>query len=189
MKNRMSCIELAKFGVSRFNYNPNTGQLFRFSRKGHNEVTTLRNGYYCFSVDGFVYEAHRIIMAMLGYDIEGKQIDHINGVRNDNRISNLRVVTEKDNQKNKKLHSSNSSGFNGVHWCRNRNKWVSQIKINGAVKFLGRYDSLIDAVAVRVKANADQNFHELHGKPVFNEQGKIAKGKHYKAPDLARFVK
>lgn len=189
MKSRMSCIELAKLGVSRFTYNPSTGQLFRFSRKGHNEITTLRNGYYCFSVDGAVYEAHRMIMSMLGYDIEGKQIDHINGIRNDNRMSNLRVVIEKDNQKNKKLHSSNTSGFNGVHWDLNRRKWVSQIKINGKLKFLGRYESLIDAVASRIRANLLYGFHILHGKPVFDENGKITKGKNYTPPQLEQFIK
>lgn len=66
---------------------------------------------------------HRHIMGATS----GKQIDHINGNRLDNRRSNLRFCSQKDNMANSRKPSTNTSGYKGVSWDKQRNKWVAYI--------------------------------------------------------------
>ena len=74
-------------------------------------------------------------------------IDHINGIRTDNRLPNLQIVTHRENtstcfRKNRKTFTSN---YVGVHWNPKLNKWVSQIMVNGERKHLGVFISEIEA--------------------------------------------
>lgn len=121
-------------------------------------------GYIQLRFDGRNYLAHRVIWEMHHGQIpEGMEIDHINHIIDDNRIENLRIVNRHENNKNKSLQSNNSSGFNGVRWCRKANKWRAEIKVNGKSKHLGFFHSFSDAVAERVKANEENCHHENHG--------------------------
>lgn len=72
-------------------------------------------------------------------------IDHINGVKTDNRIENLRVGTRASGNHNKGVNRLNSSGFRGVSWDSDRRKWAAQIKIDGKNKRLGRFKDVEDA--------------------------------------------
>ena len=54
-----------------------------------------------------------------------KQVDHINGERQDNRLKNLRWVTHSENQKNKCKQKNNLSGILGVHYDKYRNRWTA----------------------------------------------------------------
>lgn len=75
--------------------------------------------------------AHRIIWEMFNGAIpEGKEIDHINGVKSDNRIENLRLCDRHINCKNAAKRRDNSSGVTGVSKTYN-GKWVVQIQYNG----------------------------------------------------------
>ena len=82
------------------------------------------------------YKAHRVIWKMV-YGSDPHYIDHINGDRTDNRISNLRSVTKAQNNRNKRLRSDNKSGVTGVHWYNPRNKWRVDVRYNGKTKHIG----------------------------------------------------
>lgn len=76
------------------------------------------------------YLSHRIIYRMMtGLDPGINQIDHINGVRHDNRWSNLRLVTVNENQQNVGLQKNNTSGFKGVSWHKKRQCWHGRISV------------------------------------------------------------
>lgn len=113
---------------------------------------------------------HRIVWEMHNGPIpDGMEIDHINHVPGDDRIENLRMVTRRQNNQNKKLNERNTSGYVGVSWNKKTNKWRAMIGIrgeDGKRKTLYVYygDSFDDAVSARKKAEAEHSFHENHGK-------------------------
>lgn len=86
---------------------------------------------------------HRIFLhhAIIGYPLNGCVVDHKNGNSLDNRRSNLRITTQRENMQNQKCHriGKKSSRFIGVYWDKNRQKWNSMISINGKRKCLGRF--------------------------------------------------
>jgi len=84
---------------------------------------------------------------------EGLQTDHINGDGLDNRKSNLRVVTCRQNLQNR--HTTQSSIYQGVNWDKRYKKWNSSISINGERKYLGHFDVEADAYAAYLKALED----------------------------------
>lgn len=122
--------------------------------------------------DGYIYLrfnehrllAHRVAWAMTYSDWPENHIDHINGIRTDNRISNLRDVSRQENNRNASLRSDNASGVVGVSWDKARMKWVARIKSGDAYKFLGYFDSKDDAVAARKAADQLHGYHQNHGK-------------------------
>jgi len=86
---------------------------------------------------------HREIMN-LQHD-NNLEVDHINGDTLDNRKSNLRICIHKDNLRNRKIQSNNTSGFNGVSFTKRENKWRSYIVIDQKQKSLGSFDSKEEA--------------------------------------------
>ncbi|UGC97755.1 HNH endonuclease [Pantoea phage PdC23] len=120
------------------------------------------DGYRKVMIDGVSKREHRIIWEMFFGDIpEGMEIDHINGVRNDNRIENLRVVSKTCNQLNRNKMSNNSSGITGVSFDRTKNRWKSQFR----KKQLGSFTSFIEACESRIVAEVSSGLcTERHGK-------------------------
>jgi hypothetical protein len=72
----------------------------------------------------------------------GQRVDHINQDRLDNRRENLRLVTNAQNQQNKKRPSHNQSGYKGVCWHKGVGKWHARIVVNGQRVHLGYYRDL-----------------------------------------------
>jgi len=72
---------------------------------------------------------------------ENMHTDHINGDPLDNQKSNLRVCTNKENMKNRKLNSNSSTGYKGVHLHTKLKKWVARIGVDGKRIHLGVYDT------------------------------------------------
>ena len=91
---------------------------------------------------------HRFIMNCPEYMV----VDHINHNPLDNRKCNLRVCTQDDNMKNQKKRINNTSGYTGVYWHKNTNKWIARITVNKKHIYLGCYDNLEEAIEVRKKA-------------------------------------
>ncbi|MDW6181640.1 HNH endonuclease [Escherichia coli] len=89
----------------------------------------------------------------------------MNGVRSDNRLSNLRLVTHQQNAQNQKRKITNSSGVTGVYFNKERCKWIANICVDGRTKYLGIFASIIDAIAERKRAEKELGFHENHGRP------------------------
>jgi len=165
-------------------YEPDTGRLFWRERARdtcHSENSWLRwntlysgaeaftsidgNGYKHGRVLGSKHKAHRIIWLMQTGRFPEEQIDHINGVRADNRLENLRAVTNAENQKNKSLQRDNSSGSNGVSWSKTRNRWMAYININGRMKNLGRFKTIEEAIQARSEASKLHGYSLSHGRP------------------------
>lgn len=112
------------------------------------------NGYLCGTLLWKRHFAHRIIWAMTHGDWP-ETVDHINGNRADNRISNLRRASRKENNRNCAAHSDNSSGLKGVSWDAARGKWRAQICHDGLNRTLGRFDRKEDALTAYVGASRD----------------------------------
>jgi hypothetical protein len=105
---------------------------------GHN---TCR-GYLAFSVDSHPFLAHRLAWLYVHGEWPAGQIDHINGVKTDNRLANLRVVTPMMNMQNwRKPPKRNKSGLLGVSSDKHGKKWRAQISANGKRVNLGVFDT------------------------------------------------
>lgn len=106
--------------------------------KAKSEVGFLRpDGYWSYFNGKKEIKIHRIIMIMFGHDIDGLDVDHINGDRGDNRIQNLRVVNRIANTQNQKIKKTNTSGKTGVRLKTNPDRWVARWTFNGKQKELG----------------------------------------------------
>ena len=126
--------------------------------------TKHHSGYYQTQINKKLYMVHRLIWIMHYGDIpEAMEIDHINHVRDDNTLSNLRLVTKQENRRNQKLTSRNTSGQIGVYFINRLNKWGSQIKVDGEVIWLGSHSNKDDAIAARKSAEVKYKFHKNHG--------------------------
>lgn len=126
--------------------------------------TRNRAGYVVFAFKGKQYRAHRVIWEMQNGPIpEGMEIDHINHVRDDNTLENLRVVSRRENLKNQSMQLNNSSGHTGVRYDKKRGKWKVSIKNIGKLEHVGYFDELPGAISARKKAEEELGFHENHG--------------------------
>ena len=100
-----------------------------------------------------------VAMAFLNYKPNGKQdfvIDHKNGVRTDNRLENLQIVTQRENVQN--YHKS-KKGKIGADWHPQTKKWRSEIHINGFNIYLGLFEEKKDALKAYEIANQEiENF-------------------------------
>jgi len=135
----------------------------RYSNKQAGNVN--KTGYLRVGVFDVKYWAHRIIWLLVHGEIP-KNIDHINGVRSDNRLDNLRSVTHKENHKNQVIPRSNTSGAMGVSWHKRDKKWYARIKVNGKEKYLGLFSDKNEAIKARKQADIDYGFHENHGREI-----------------------
>lgn len=116
-----------------------------------------RDGYYAGSVLGRIIRAHRVIFAIVNGHWPKHQVDHVNGIRSDNTSKNLRAATCSENARNKTACASNSSGFKGVHFCKDTGRWRAVLRINGRTKYLGRFYSAEEAA--RIYADAAERYH------------------------------
>ena len=92
------------------------------------------------------FKVHKLVaMAFLNHTPCGYKlvVDHINDNSLDNRIENLQVVSQRDNAF--KTQGKYTSKYKGVFWNKERNKWQTNIYINGKTKHLGRFDSEYEA--------------------------------------------
>lgn len=125
---------------------------------------TDAKGYLRASVDGESYLLHRVAWLMHYGAHPSDQVDHINGVKSDNRIFNLRCVHNTENSRNRSRRHDNKSGHIGVSWHKDTGKWVAQIGVNGRVRHLGLFTIKEDAIAARKAAEARHGFHPNHGR-------------------------
>jgi hypothetical protein len=112
---------------------------------------TNKTGYVTIGLCKKVYKAHRLAWLYTYGSWPDGLIDHINGVKSDNRLSNLRVVNETGNSENvRKPNKRNKSGFMGVIWYQN--KWRANITVNKKTKWLGDYATPEEAHAAYLGA-------------------------------------
>ena len=140
-----------------FRYEHETGNVYwiaegkgRIKKKAAG--TVVKAGYIGIMIDGKRYYAHRIAWALHHGKHPIDQLDHINGIKTDNRIVNLRQASNLQNGKNIKTKRNNTSGHSGVVFCKQTGKWRVMIKVNSKSIHFGRYENLYDAVAIRKKS-------------------------------------
>lgn len=105
------------------------------------------HGYRYVHVKHVNYAAHRLAW-LFTYGEWPDYIDHINGVRHDNRICNLRSVTSTENlQAHRKARTDSTSGLLGACYRNDNGKWQARIQCNGKQKSLGQFDSPEEAHA------------------------------------------
>jgi len=128
------------------------------------EAGTLHTrGYISVNVLGVRTFAHRVVRAM--FDDEWPvEVDHLNGIKDDNRPCNLRAVTHAENMRNVGRPRNNTSGRTGVTWSKARQKWVAQIKVGGRTRYLGIRRDFANAVALREAAEVQYGFTDRHGR-------------------------
>ncbi|MBL4767868.1 MAG: HNH endonuclease [Rhodobacteraceae bacterium] len=181
-------LPLSKLLRTLLNYHPDTGYLFwrartpdmftkgkyptesscawwnsKFANK-HAFKSVNWNGYYFGGIFGHSYQAHRIIFALVSGECPAGEIDHINGVKKDNRIANLRMVTHAENMRNQRLPTDNNSGRIGVSWHKCSGAWRAQISDRSQKIHLGTFHDINDAAAARAVAEAKYGYHKNHGR-------------------------
>ena len=107
------------------------------------------------------YRVHRIVYELFNGSIDKDlEIDHINGVKTDNRIENLRLATRRENSRNRAKSKKNTSGIVGVWKCSKTNKWRAGIKIQGKQINLGSFKNKDEAIEARSTAEK-QNYGQF----------------------------
>lgn len=152
-----------------FRYEPETGTIFwkknyrkSFIGKPAGNISTDK--YRVITYQGKTYKAHRLAFYLVNGAWPSGPIDHINGVKDDNRWQNLREVTAQENQQNRKLNKNNKSGALGVSWINRDQKWLSAISIKGKKITLGLFVDYYEAVAARKEAEKKYGYHDNHGR-------------------------
>jgi hypothetical protein len=117
-----------------------------------------QRGYTVIGVLGERVHAHRLAWFFVRGQWPAQQLDHINGDKQDNRIENLREVSDLENKHNiRKAQSNNRSGFLGVAPTANKKRWVATITTNRRQQYLGTFDDPAQAHAAYLAAKRDQH--------------------------------
>jgi len=110
------------------------------------------NGYREIEINNKAYKAHRLAWLYVYGEMPKNLVDHIDGNRSNNKISNLREATYQENSENYKTPKTNKSGVKNVSWYKSLNKWVVSISIRKTKKTVGYYDDLELAELVAIEA-------------------------------------
>lgn len=120
-------------------------------RQGDLAGHICKRGYRIIRMFGRNYKAHRVAWLLVQGEWPSADIDHINGIRHDNRIQNLRDVARVINQQNYRVATPRSkSGLLGTSYLKG--KWKAQIGVFGVQRYLGTFDTPQEAHAAYVAA-------------------------------------
>lgn len=157
-------------------YDAESGHLFWREREGNATFNKIWAGKRAFTckvnggkayqgrIDGVHFMAHRVAWAMHHGAWPEDMIDHINGDPLDNRMVNLRCVSNAENARNMKRSKANTSGITGVAWIAGRRRWRASICRDRKQRILGHFLDKEDAIRARRAAEVDLGFHPNHGK-------------------------
>lgn len=127
-----------------------------------------KRGYIYIGINGKIYRAHRLAWLYVHGYMPENGLDHRNRKPWDNRIKNLREVSQQCNMRNSKgIYKSNTSGVKGVYWYKRTNKWHAQMGIGyknkkQIVKYLGQFDNFLEAVCHRFAAEQCLGFRDCN---------------------------
>lgn len=117
-------------------------------------------GYRQIRFDGIGIRAHRLAWFMFHGVMPAHEIDHIDGDRANNAIANLRECRTFENNQNKPIIKTNTSGIPGVHFCKHAGKWRARIMILGKRTCLGSFESM--EVAGEAYKDAKRQLHHFN---------------------------
>lgn len=140
-----------------FHYDPETGIFTRLIKLGRGGLgseagTIANNGYRDIAISGRKCAAHRLAWLYMTGNWPSKQIDHINGLKADNRWENLREATQSQNMANSKMKRNSQIGLKGVSFHKKRRVYYSMIRLNGKKKYLGEYRTAMEAHLAYIEA-------------------------------------
>jgi len=152
--------------IEKISYDKDTGIFTRAksckgSKLGRILGSKTSNGYLTISFESKHYYAHRLAWFYVYKKFPDGMIDHINSMRTDNRIENLRIVQPYENLQNSKLHKDNKSGYKGVWWHQKDKKWKSAICIKGKRINLGCYSTPEEASKAYIEASKTYQTHGI----------------------------
>jgi len=152
-------------------YNPETGLFTRLvgGRGPNNRVGDIsgaigNHGYIAVTINRKRYLAHRLAWFITYGSWPKNEIDHLNHVRVDNRLANLRETTRQENMRNASLSKASTSGVTGVYWNKRDEIWNPAIMVNGKTIHLGAFTDKFEAICARKSAENKYGFHANHGK-------------------------
>jgi hypothetical protein len=143
-------------------YYPGSG-IFRWKTTGKGRKRKIAgckrpDGYILIRIDGQLHFAHRLAFLYVHGYFPENQIDHIDRNRSNNKIKNLREISQQCNSRNTGNPIDNTSGVKGVCWYEKYNKWMVRICANGKRRHLGYYKNFDDAVMSRYEAEKELNW-------------------------------
>jgi hypothetical protein len=140
-------------------YDVNTGNLYwktkPLNRKTNLAGHTTSAGYININISGRIYKSHHVVWVIYYGefpDVSINVIDHINGIKNDNRIGNLRLVSKSKNSINTSIYLNNTSGIKGVCHNKSKNRWEAYISAGGKRISLGTFKTIEGAISARKEA-------------------------------------
>jgi hypothetical protein len=159
MKTINNNIETFKLFASRFTYDPETGK-FTNNSTGFSDYKPDTHGYIGLGSSNkgtrIDIQCHRLAWFIYYGEMPPSVVDHINGNRADNRISNLQLLSTRANvAKGYKANEGTSSQYTGVSWHKASNKWRAEIRINGKSKHLGIFNNQFLAACAYANAYAN----------------------------------
>jgi len=118
-----------------------------------------------FSTGGkfYAFQAHRLAWLYEYGEFPKDGLDHINHDRADNRITNLRIATQRENIINMSMSSKNTTGYTGVSFSKARNKYEAYVKVNYKQIHLGTFEDIEDAAKAAKEGREHYGFHVNHG--------------------------
>lgn len=144
-------------------YDPETGHFHstgvKYSGKMKGDRLGSRHktkGYRYLTLKGKTYREHRVAFLFMTGSWPRMQVDHINGIEDDNRWCNLRDVEPVINSENRGVWSTNTSGYRGVVWNKRVGKWQVLCRYRGKQLYMGLYDEIEEAARV-----ADMTYKHL----------------------------
>jgi hypothetical protein len=149
-------------------YDPQTGHLYRRVGRGNTHPGRIAGGastdrgltYRLVQIDGRRYKAHRLVWFYVHGRWPRAMIDHIDGNGLNNALANLREANHAENGRNRGANTNSKSGIKGVRWHARTRKWVAEITVNRAIKYLGCFEDQADACAA-YRAAAEEHHGEF----------------------------
>ena len=179
-------------------YNPETGELiwkprspeeFREGNTGRDAVcaawnsnysgklalnSTKSNGYRHGSINGKYFMAHRVAWAIYHGVWPSGQIDHINGIKSDNRLTNLRDVSASQNMRNVSYKPRSKSGVYGARFHKATGRWQAAFRVDGKVYSFGYHDTAEEASRVALIERQNFEFGDNHGPSIASRCKRMA---------------
>lgn len=150
------------YAIEFLDYNKDTG-VFLWKKKpkmvnrptkcnpGMEAGSLHRSGYKTMTINKKHIQLHRLAWVLCNGRIQTEMIDHINGVRHDNRLANLRLATRSQNLHNSNPKKCSTTKIKNVQWDSDSGKWRVRVRVNGTRHHVGRFDDINEAA----KAAAD----------------------------------
>ena len=111
----------------------------------------------------YAFRAHRLAWLYEHGEFPKGGLDHINHVKTDNRIKNLRIASQRENMKNISMSSRNTTGHTGVYFKKSHGKYCASVRVDYKQIHIGYFENLEDAAKAAQEAREHYGFHVNHG--------------------------